>query len=65
VPLPDGDAAEFELSYGASDVVKYSKQEFVWKQVNHRRIICASVTLAYPDNLKSVYVQRRSMKAHL
>jgi hypothetical protein len=52
VPLPDGDEAGSKLNSGASDVVKYSKQELVWKQVNHRRIVCAPVTLAYPTQLK-------------
>ena len=52
VPLPDGEVAEIKFSPGASDVVKYSKQDFVWKQVNHRRIVCAPVTPAYPAQLK-------------
>ena len=62
VPLPDGEAAEFKLSSGASDVIEYCKQELIWKQVNHRPIVHATVTLAY---LKvSARPSNREVKGH-
>ena len=48
-------------------MVEYSKQELIWKQVNHRPIVRAPVTLAYRAQLKVSAVQQIlvSQRAHL
>ena len=51
-PFPDRDVEGFRIRCGASDVVEYIEQEFVWKHVNHRRMFCAAVALACPTGLE-------------
>ena len=47
VPFPDRFMAQFKIGSGDSEVVKYFKQDIVWKRVDRRHPNRAPLTSTY------------------